>query len=89
MRKLFWGAILGAAAMYFLDPERGGERRQMISGLWSDQKETVLEAARTTAGAVSRVSSKVGDVLPIGEAPTNGSPVASSSGSSSAKTEEG
>jgi gas vesicle protein len=84
MRKLFFGAIVGAVAMYFLDPERGGERRQLLSGLWSSRRETVLEAARTTAGAVSGVSqgigSRVGDVLPLGSDTGNGQPVESGAG---------
>jgi hypothetical protein len=80
MRKIFFGAILGAAAMYFLDPGHGAERRQMLTGLWSERKETVLEAARTTAGAVSAVTQGVGDrlnpVVPAGDS-GNGSPVPS------------
>jgi gas vesicle protein len=84
MRKLFFGAILGAVAMYFLDPKQGGERRQLISGLWASRKDTVLEAARTTAGAVSGVSqelgSRVGDALPGGGDSGNGNPVKAEAG---------
>jgi gas vesicle protein len=83
MRKILFGAILGALAMYFLDPGNGGERRQMLSGLWREQKDTVLDAARTTASTVSSVSQDVGtvvgeklnDIRPGGsEGASNGSP---------------
>ena len=83
MRRILFGAILGAAAMYFLDPERGGDRRLMIEGLWREQKDTVLEAARTTASAVSTASSEVSEVVGSGlgnlrpgtETSGNGAPV--------------
>lgn len=85
MRKILFGAVLGAVLVYFLDPERGAERRELISGLWGERKDTVLEAARTTAGAVSgasqQVQSVIGDrlaeVTAGDEVATNGAPAAS------------
>ena len=76
MRKILFGAVLGAIAMYLLDPERGAERRLVVTNLWSERKDTVLEAARTTAGAVSSVSQGVGGVVGVGASAdsTNGTP---------------
>ena len=83
MRKILFGAILGALTMYFLDPGEGGERRQMLTGLWRERKDTVLDAARTTASTVSSVSQdvstvvgeKINDLKPgTSEPASNGSP---------------
>ena len=60
MRKLLLGMIIGGAAVYFLDPENGGERRARLSGMWRERKDTVLEAARTTASTVTSVRQEVG-----------------------------
>ena len=87
MRKIIFGAVIGATAMYFLDPRQGADRRKLLTGLWAERKDTVLEAARTTAGAVSGVSQGVSgvvsdrltDVQPSDESSTNGSPVESGS----------
>jgi hypothetical protein len=93
MKKILFGAILGAAAMYFLDPEGGESRRQMVTGLWHERKDTVLEAARTTAGAVSGIPDEVGGV--VGErldrvraqddVASNGSPLGSAASSEGGK----
>lgn len=63
MRKILFGAILGALAMYFLDPGQGADRRRMLTGMWRENKDSVLEAARTTAGTVSSVGQDVGTVV--------------------------
>jgi gas vesicle protein len=60
MRKLLFGIVIGAAAMYLLDPEHGAERRARAAGGWREQKDTVLEAARSTASVVSGVGQEVG-----------------------------
>ncbi|MEA2646637.1 MAG: hypothetical protein QOE92_1720 [Chloroflexota bacterium] len=83
MRKILFGAILGALVMFFLDPEHGGERRQMLNGVWRERKDTVLDAARSTAETVTAVSQDVGTVVGgklndlrpgTSEAGTNGNP---------------
>ena len=61
MRKLFLAALIGGAIVYFFDREHGPGRRSQAATMWKSQKGTVLEAARTTAGAVSSVSHEVGD----------------------------
>ncbi|MDP9325598.1 MAG: hypothetical protein M3O87_03575 [Candidatus Dormibacteraeota bacterium] len=72
MRKILFGAVLGAVAMYLLDPERGAERRMVVTNLWSERKDTVLEAARTTAGAVSSASQGVAGVVGVGTGSASG-----------------
>jgi hypothetical protein len=60
VKKILFGILLGASAMYYLDPVAGPDRRRQISGRWTDQKDTVLEAARSTASTVTSVSQDVG-----------------------------
>jgi hypothetical protein len=79
MRKLLLGAIIGGALVYFFDGDNGGQRRRQAAGLWQARKDTVLDAARTTAGAVSAVSHEVGDLVaeirPTGAGVSNGAAV--------------
>jgi hypothetical protein len=60
VKKILFGILLGAAAMYYLDPDAGPDRRRKLSGSWADQKDTVLDAARSTASTVTSVSQGVG-----------------------------
>jgi hypothetical protein len=60
VKKILFGVILGACAMYYLDPIAGPGRRRKLSGGWADQKDNVLEAARSTASTVTSVSQGVG-----------------------------
>ena len=63
MKKVLFGAALGAVIMYFLDPVGGADRRRKLSGDWASQKDTVLEAARNTAATATSVSQTVGDIV--------------------------
>ncbi len=63
VKKILFGAVIGALAMYFLDPVGGADRRRKLSGDWAGQKDTVLEAARTTAAAATSVSQSVGGIV--------------------------
>ena len=63
MKKLLFGAAIGAAIMYFLDPVGGPDRRRKLSGDWAGQKDTVLEAARSTAATATSVSQNVGEIV--------------------------
>jgi gas vesicle protein len=86
MRRILFGAIVGAIAMYFLDPGHGEERRNMLTGRWSERNETVLEAARTTAAAVTSASQtapsaaeRLDQIEPSKGKPSNGGRVRSGS----------
>ncbi|HXO67249.1 MAG TPA: YtxH domain-containing protein [Candidatus Dormibacteraeota bacterium] len=81
MKKILFGVLLGAAAMYYLDPVAGPDRRRKLSGSWADQKDTVLDAARTTASTVTSVSQGIGARVsePGSEAQTNGKVLSESS----------
>jgi gas vesicle protein len=63
VKKILFGAAIGAVIMYLLDPVGGTERRRKLSGDWAGQKETVLEAARNTAATATTVSQTVGDIV--------------------------
>jgi hypothetical protein len=63
VKKLLFGAVIGAVIMYFLDPVGGADRRRKLSGDWTGQKDTVLEAARNTAAAATSMSHSVSDVV--------------------------
>ena len=83
MRRIVFGAILGATAMYFMDPGHGEARRNKVLGRAAERKETVLEAARSTAAAVSGATKaaapatdeRLDAVLPSKGKSSNGGPV--------------
>lgn len=54
MKRLAIGAALGGAAVYFLDPQNGERRRRQVQSLWSDNRDTVMQAGEgVTRAAVS------------------------------------
>jgi osmotically-inducible protein OsmY len=52
MFKLLVGAAIGAAAMWFLDPERGGDRRTQALGYARQGKEQAAQAGESVSQAV-------------------------------------
>ena len=63
MRKLLFGAIIGALAVYLLDPERGSERRARFTQRWGQQKDSVLDVARQAGGIVGSASQGVTELV--------------------------
>jgi hypothetical protein len=63
MRKLILGLIVGGTAVYFLDPEKGAERRNRLIGMVNKQEapSTVLEESRGSASIPGEVKRVVGD----------------------------
>ncbi|MBO0683269.1 MAG: YtxH domain-containing protein [Candidatus Dormibacteraeota bacterium] len=55
--RLLTGAIIGGAAMYFLDPKHGTERRARLRGWWDENQGPVRQAVGTaTTAAEARVN---------------------------------
>ena len=63
MKKLLLGALAGAVAVYFLDPERGAERRARVSSRWLEQKDQVLDVARQAGEIVNSASQGVTELV--------------------------
>jgi gas vesicle protein len=43
MDRITIGAALGGAAVYFLDPQRGEDRRRRVQSLWRENRHTAFE----------------------------------------------
>lgn len=56
MKKLLLAGGAGAAAMYFLDGERGPARRRRLLSIWRDGQAAALEAGHHAAHAVEPLS---------------------------------
>ncbi len=72
MKRLLIGLVLGVGVIYFLDPASGEQRRRNALHLWRENKDDVLEGARTASGqvqvasrqaasAASKVTSAIGE----------------------------
>ena len=61
VKKLLIGAAAGAGAMYFLDPNKGPERRRQALRLWSENKDDVLETATKAGGTAAKLTSTIAD----------------------------
>lgn len=70
--RMLFGAAVGGALVYFLDPENGARRRERLRVWWEQNREPVLNtatsAANTAQAKVSETSAKVSDkVNEVGE----------------------
>lgn len=52
MGRLTVGAALGAATVYFFDPQQGEDRRRRVQSLWRENRDTALEVG----GGVSQAA---------------------------------
>ena len=52
MNRITLGAALGGLAVYFYDPELGENRRERMSSLWRDNRNTALQAGRTASETI-------------------------------------
>jgi hypothetical protein len=43
MDRITIGAALGGAAVYFLDPQRGEDRRRRVQSFWRENRDTTFE----------------------------------------------
>jgi hypothetical protein len=49
MGRFVYGALVGGAAVYLLDPENGAERRRRLTSWWSQNRGHVTRAGEVTA----------------------------------------
>ena len=55
--RLLTGAMIGGAAVWFLDPKQGAERRARLRGWWEQNRGPVRQAVDTaTTAAEARVN---------------------------------
>ena len=55
MDRITIGAALGGAAVYFLDPQRGEDRRRRVQSFWRENRDTAFEVE----GGVSEAAESV------------------------------
>lgn len=52
MNRLAVGAALGALAVYLYDPEMGGKRRDRLSSIWQENRDSALQAGRAASETI-------------------------------------
>jgi gas vesicle protein len=55
------GAVVGGAAVYFFDPQNGGQRRARLRAWWEQNRQPVMDTARQTTAAAQQSVSQLGD----------------------------
>jgi hypothetical protein len=67
MNRLALGAALGGLAVYLYDPELGARRRDRLSSMWEENRDTALQAGRAASDTIEsarplarRVSKAIG-----------------------------
>lgn len=65
--RMLFGAAVGGALVYFLDPQNGTARRERLRAWWEQNREPVLNTATTAANTaqakVTETSARVGDKM--------------------------
>jgi gas vesicle protein len=59
MNRLAVGAALGGLAVYFYDPQLGGERRDRLASLWQENRDSVLRAGRAASETIDSARPQV------------------------------
>ena len=52
MKRLTMGAVLGGLAVYLFDPELGEERRERLSSLWQENRDSALQAGHAASRTI-------------------------------------
>jgi hypothetical protein len=55
MDRITIGAALGGAAVYFLDPQRGEDRRRRVQSFWRENRDTAFDVGGGVSQAVDSV----------------------------------
>jgi gas vesicle protein len=59
--RLFLGAVIGGAAVYFFDPVSGAERRARLQARWEQNREPILDTAGQVATSAREGASHLTD----------------------------
>ena len=59
--RILFGAAVGGALVYFLDPRSGAERRARLQARWQQNREPVLRTASKAAATAQESASQLGD----------------------------
>jgi gas vesicle protein len=59
--RLLLGAAIGGAAVYFLDPVSGAERRARLQARWEQNREPILNTAGQVATSAREGASQLND----------------------------
>jgi gas vesicle protein len=65
--RMLFGAAVGGALVYFLDPVQGTQRRERLRQWWEQNREPMMNsaasAASTAQARVEETSARVGDAV--------------------------
>ena len=65
--RMLFGAVVGGALVYFLDPARGARRRERVRDWWEQNREpmmsTAASAASTAQARVNETSARVTETV--------------------------
>ena len=59
--RMLMGAAIGAALVYFLDPQNGARRRQQVRDWWEQNREPMMNKATAAQSKVSETTSQIGE----------------------------
>jgi len=57
--RMLLGAVIGGAAVYFLDPQNGAQRRERLMNWWDQNREPVMQTAHARAAEAQAMAAEV------------------------------
>ena len=62
-RRILFGAVMGGALVYFLDPQQGAQRRERVRAWWEQKRETRAKVGERLQTRLRRARDGDGDDL--------------------------